>query len=65
MGFLYPDVRCGNMAVHSEMRGGGYLLQFIRNNVVVQQQLFHDWDAYSRRYDLTMTMLRAKAQMGC
>jgi hypothetical protein len=56
MEFLYPDLVVGNLWVHSEKRGGLFVLQLIRNNVVVQEQAFSDWNAYSRRYDMTRTL---------
>lgn len=62
--FVYQDLVYGNMRLHSEKRNGLFILQLIKNNVVVKEQTFVDWESYSRQYDSASTMFKMRAQTG-
>ncbi len=64
MNCLYQDVAYRNMLVHSEARHGRFVLQLLKSHVVVQEQSFADWEAYSRQYDMVLTMLKTRARLG-
>ena len=64
MNSLFQDVRYRNMLVHSGSYQGSYLLQLIKNNVVVKQQVFGDWNAYRMQYRMVVDMVQARANLG-
>jgi hypothetical protein len=64
MEFLYQDATNGKVLVHSEKRIDPrtgqqiYVLQGIRmgSGEVFREEVFHDWNSYSRRYDFLVSV---------
>jgi len=64
MNFLYDNVRNARHGLHSEKRQDGastvYVLALVdlRNNTVVKEETFRDWNQYSQRYQTALLMLQ-------
>ena len=65
MNFLYQDTTNGRILVHSEKRSDPrtgrqiYVLQGIRmgSGAILHEEVFHDWNSYSRRYDYLVSVV--------